>query len=154
MHYSFDVRADLEHVSVILKPNSVKRKNIEIVGVYRPLLNDFFCSLESVMNNLGVNNDQILAGDFNICGIASSPNRDKYLDIMRSYDCMPHINRITRLNPRRNDSCLDHIWSNFGFTFKSGVFNEVIISDHFIDFVFLPIEYSTTKKKNKFQRSF
>ena len=92
-----------------------------------------------------------MAGDFNICGIAPSPNRDKYLDIMRSYDCMPHINRITRLNPRGNDSCLDHIWSNFGFTFKSGVFNEVIICDHFIDFVFLPNEYSTTKKKINFR---
>ena len=155
VHYSSKLSADLEHVRVILKPNSENRKKIEIVGIYRPpyrpLLDDFFNSLESIMNKLGVNNDQILAGDFNICGIAETQILHKYLDIMRSYNCMPHINRITRPNPHGNDSCLDHIWSNFGFTFKSGVFNEVIISDHLIVFAFLPIEYSTTKKKIMFR---
>ena len=155
MHYSFNVTANFEYVHIVLKPNSENRKKIEIVGVYRPpyrpLLDDFFRSLESIMNKLGVNNDQILAGDFNICGIARSPMLDTYLDIMRSFNCMPHINIITRPNPNGNDSCLDHIWSNFGFTFKSGVFNEVIISDHFIDFVYLPIEYSSSKKKIVFR---
>ena len=133
----------------------MKTEKIEIIGLYRPpyrqLMDDFFRSLESIMNKLEGNNDHIIAGDFNICGITRSPILDKYQDIMRSFNCMPHINKITRLNPRGNDSCIDHIWSNFGFTFQSGVFNEVFISDHFINFVFLPIELSTSKKKINFR---
>ena len=155
LHYSVKVSPDLEHVRIILKPNYENRKKIEIVGVYRPpyrpLLDDFFYSLESILNNLGTNNDQILAGDFNICGIVRNHLLDRYLDIMRSFNLMPHINRITRPNPYGNDSCIDHIWSNFGFSFHSGVFDEVIISDHFISFVFLPIELTTSKKKIVFR---
>ena len=99
------------------------------------------------MNRLGSNNDQIIAGDFNICGLTSNPLSDRYLDIMRSYNLMPHINKITRPNPHGTDSLIDHIWSNFGFSFQSGVFNEIAISDHFINFVFLPIEISSSKKR-------
>ena len=36
-------------------------------------------------------------------------------------------------------------------TFKAGVFNEVIISDHFITFAFLSIETNITKKKIDFR---
>ena len=155
LHYSVKVSPDLEHVRIILKPNYENRKKIEIVGVYRPpyrpLLDDFFYSLESILNNLGTSNDQIFAGDFNICGIARNHLLDRYLDIMRSFNLMPHINKITRPNPHGNDSCLDHIWTNFGFNFKSGVFNEVFISDHYINFVLLSIEINTTKKKIQFR---
>ena len=70
---------------------------------------------------------------------------------MRSFAFMPHINRITRPNPRGIDSCLDHIWTNFGYSFQSGVFNDIIISDHLIDFSFFPIETSTSKKKIVFR---
>ena len=155
LHYSFKISSDPEHVRIILKPNNVNRKKIEIIGVYRPpyrpLLETFFRSLESILNKLGANNDQIIAGDFNICVIARSPVADRYLDSMRTFNLMPHINKVSRPNPRGNDSCIDHIWSNFGFSFQSGVFNEVIISDHFIDFVFLPLELSTSKKKIMFR---
>ena len=98
LHYSFKVNSDLEHVRIILKPNNENRKKIEIIGIYRPpyrtLLDNFFRSLESLMNKLGPNNDQIIAGDFNICGIARSPILDRYLDIMRAFNFMPHINII------------------------------------------------------------
>ena len=155
LHYSFKVNSDLEHVRIILKPNNENRKKIEIIGIYRPpyrtLLDNFFRSLESLMNKLGPNNDQIIAGDFNICGIARSPILDRYLDIMRAFNFMPHINIITRPNPIGNDSCIDHIWSNFGFSFQSGVFNEVIISDHFINFASLPVELNTSKKQIMFR---
>ena len=155
LHYSYKVSPEIEYVRIILKPNNENRKNIEIVGFYRPpyrpLVDDFFHALESVLNRLGSNTDQILAGDFNICGIARNPTLDKYLDLMRSFNFVPHINKITRPNPHGNDSCIDHIWSNFGFSFYSGVFNEVVISDHFISYVFLPIESSTSKKKLQFR---
>ena len=155
LHFSCRVTDDLEHVRIILKPNNENRKNIEIVGFYRPpyrtRIDDFFNSLESILNNLGANNDQILIGDFNICGLVRNPLLENYLDIMRSYNFMPHINKITRPNPHGNDSLIDHIWSNFGFSFKSGVFNEILISDHFINFAFLPIESSTSKKKIRFR---
>ena len=155
LHYSFKVNSDLEHVRIILKPNNVNRKKIEIVGIYRPpyrpLLDNFFRSIETIIKKLGVNNDQILAGDFNICGISRSPLGDRYLDFMRTFNFVPHINKITRPNPLGIDSCIDHIWSNFGFSFQSGVFNEVIISDHYINFALLPIELSTSKQKIMFR---
>ena len=155
LHFSCKVKPDLEHVRIILKPNNENRKKIEIVAAYRPpyrtMLDDFFRSLESIMNRLGPNNDQIIAGDFNICGTVRNPLLDKYLDLMRSYNFMPHISKITRPNPHGSDSLIDHIWSNFGFSFQSGVFNEIAISDHFINFVFLPIETSTSRKKISFR---
>ena len=155
LHFSCKVKPELEHVRIILKPNNENRKKIEIVGAYRPpyrpLLDDFFRSFESILNSMGSNNDQIIAGDFNLCGLVRNPILDKYLDIMRSYNFMPHLNIVTRPNPRGNDSLIDHIWSNFGFSFQSGVFNEIAISDHFINFVFLPIETSMSKTKIKFR---
>ena len=154
-HYFSNVSAELEHVHITLKPRGANTKNIDIVGIYRPpyrpLLDNFFLSFEAVINKLGAENDQILAGDFNICGLSSSPILDKYIDLLRSYAFVPHINKITRPNPHGNDSCLGHIWTNFGFNFKSGVFNEVFISDHYINFVLLSIEINTTKKKIQFR---
>ena len=77
IHYSFNVSTELEYVHVTLKPNNTNRKNIDVIGIYRPphdhLINDFFCSMESVVANLEVSNDQILMGDFNICGLKSQP---------------------------------------------------------------------------------
>ena len=85
LHFSCRVTDDLEHVRIILKPNNENRKNIEIVGFYRPpyrtRIDDFFNSLESILNNLGANNDQILIGDFNICGLVRNPLLENYLDI-------------------------------------------------------------------------
>ena len=102
LHFSCRVTDDLERIRVILKPNNTNRKNIEIIGIYRPpyraRIDNFFNSLESTLNNLGANNDQIIVGDFNICGLDRNPLLDKYLDIMRSYNFMPHINKITRPN--------------------------------------------------------
>ena len=115
------------------------------------MLDNFFRSIEAIIKKLGANNDQILAGDFNICGISRSPLADRYLDFMRTFNFVPHINKITRPNPLGTDSCIDHIWSNFGFSFQSGVFNEVIISDHYINFALLPIELSTSKQKIMFR---
>ena len=154
-HYSSNVSAELEYVHITLKPRDSNGKNIDIVGIYRPpyrpLVDDFFISIEAVLNNLGTGNNQIVGGDFNICGLAPSPVLDKYIDLLRSFAFVPHINKITRPNQRGNDSCIDHIWSNFGFTFKSGVFNEVIISDHFISFVFFSIKTDTSFRKIEFR---
>ena len=64
---------------------------------------------------------------------------------------MPHINIITRPNPHGADSLIDHTWTNFGFNFQSGVFNEIPISDHYISFTFLPLMLDTEKKKISFR---
>ena len=134
----------------------MKIEKNEIFGIYRPpyrpLLDKFFRSLEAIIKKLGANNDQILAGDFNICGVSRSPLVDRYLDFMRTYNLMPHINKITRPNPLGNDSCIDHTWSNFGFSFQSGVFNDVIISDYKLCFSPNRVEHLETK--NYVQRSF
>ena len=154
-HFSLLVSVELEHVHISLKSNVTDRKNIDIIGIYRPphraLLDNFFNSLESILNNIEVDNNQVLLGDFNICGINYSPFLDRYLDLLRSLSFVPHINKITRPNPHGSDSCIDHIWTNFGFNFLSGIFDEVIISDHFIGFALLPIETSISKKKIMFR---
>ena len=64
---------------------------------------------------------------------------------------MPHIDKVTRPNFNGNDSLLDHIWTNFGFNFESGVFNEICISDHYISFTFLPLDLNTERKKISFR---
>ena len=79
-HFSSLVSVELEHVHISLKSNVTDRKNIDIIGIYRPphraLLDNFFNSLESILNNIEVDNNQVLLGDFNICGINYSPFHD------------------------------------------------------------------------------
>ena len=140
------------HVRLIFKTRNMKK--IDIVGLYRPPsspVDEFLSSLETVLSNIPTTNDLILMGDFNICGMAPSTSLNNFVDLMCSYSLMPHINKITRPNPHGNDSLLDYTWSNFGFNFDSGVFNEILISDHFISFTFLPLELDTIKKKISFR---
>ena len=72
-HYSFNVSPELEHVHITLKPHDADRKSIDIIGIYRPphrtLIENFLNSLETILNNLRTDTDQILAGDFNIFGL-------------------------------------------------------------------------------------
>ena len=140
------------HVRLIFKTRNMKK--IDVVGIYRPpssSMDEFLSSLEILLNNIPATNDIILLGDFNICGLTPSTSLNNFVDVMCSYSLMPHINIITRPNPHGADSLIDHTWTNFGFKFQSGVFNEILISDHYISFTFLPLILDTEKKKISFR---
>ena len=64
---------------------------------------------------------------------------------------MPHISRVTRDNPHGLSTAIDHLWSNFGSNFESGVFDNVKISDHLITFAFLPLIFEKIRVKTRFR---
>ena len=145
---------ELEHIHIRMNFSARNMKKIDVIGIYRPpnaSINNFFSSMETLLNNVGSNNDIIIMGDFNICGLIPSPELNVYLDLMCSFALMPHIDKVTRPNPRGEDSLLDHTWTNFGFDFQSGVFHENLISDHYISFTFLPLDLDSEKKKIAFR---
>ena len=145
---------EIEYVHVRLNFKTRNMKKIDIIGLYRPpsaSVDEFLSSLERKLNTIASVNDLIIMGDFNINGLFPSQSLSNYLDLMSSFALIPHIDKVTRPNPNGNDSLLDHTWSNFGFNFESGVFNETLISDHYISFTFLPLELETVKKKISFR---
>ena len=145
---------NIEYIHVRVIFNTRNMEKIDILGIYRPpnaSTNEFFSSLEIFINNVGSSNNIILLGDINICGLNPTPALNNYLDLMSSFSLMPHIDKVTRPNPHGNDSLLDHIWTNFGLNFESGVFNETLISDHYISFTFIPLELNSEKKKILFR---
>ena len=147
---------DLEylHVKLILN-NASNPVSFDILGIYHPpnpnLLSSFLDNIDSVLNSLNNNTKKILAGDFNICGLSNNPTSNQLFNVMRSYSLMPHISRITRPNYHGQSTGIDHIWSNFGFNFESGIFDDIIISDHRIAFVMLPLQFEKTKLKSRFR---
>ena len=144
---------EIEYVHVRINFKTRNMKKIDVIGLYRPpsaSVDEFLSVLERKMNNITSTN-LIIMGDFNINGLIPSPTLNNYLDLMSSFALLPHIDKVTRPNPNGNDSLLDHTWSNFGFNFESGVFNETLISDHYVSFTFLPLELETEKKKISFR---
>ena len=145
---------ELEYIHIRLNFSTRNMKKIDVIGIYRPpksSINDFFSSIETLLNSVDTSNDIIVMGDFNICGLLPCPTLNVYLDLMCSFSLMPHIDKVTRPNSNGNDSLLDHTWTNFGFNFESGVFNEICISDHYISFTFLPLDLNTERKKISFR---
>ena len=147
---------EIEYLHITLSFNNNQVNNsIEIIGIYRPpeptLIEPFIHKLDSILNDIDINKNIILAGDFNICSLRSDSNSTKLLDLMRSYSFIPHIHIPTRPNPHGNDSLIDQIWSNFGYNFDAGVFDDIKISDHLLNFVFLPIKNEYKKVKIRFR---
>ena len=146
---------ELEYLHVKLTFDNNSLKPLDIVGIYHPpnptLFPSFIESIDILLDSLDNNTNQILAGDFNICGLANNAFSVQLFDLMRSYSFMPHISHVTRHNPHGLSTAIDHIWSNFGTSFESGVFDGIKISDHFINFTFLPINYEKTKVKTRFR---
>ena len=152
---SMESKPEIEYIHVKLTFNNTACKPLDVIGIYHPpnstLLQSFFDHLEIIMDSLDTNTNQILAGDFNICGLTNNPISNQLFNLMRSYLFMPHISRITRTNPNTTSTAIDHIWSNFGTNFESGVFDEVIITDHLINFVFLPLIVEKMKIQTRFR---
>ena len=142
------------HLSLLFNGNHLN-SSIDIVAVYRPpepsLINDFIEKLDVLINSFNANKNIILAGDLNICGLRQDSTSTKLLDLMRTYSLIPHILIPSRPNPHGCDTLIDQIWTNFGYDFEAGVFNNIKISDHFINFVFLPVKTKRKSVKIKFR---
>ena len=151
---SMDSLTDIEYIHVKLTFNR-SGKILDAVGIYRPpninQLTNFLDHLDFLLDSLGTNTYQILAGDLNICGLSNTVISNQLFNVMRAYSFMPHISRITRYNSHGTSTAIDHIWSNFGFNFDSGVFDDIFISDHWINFTLLPFLPEITKVITKFR---
>ena len=115
------------------------------------MLDAFFSNIDEILGSISVGQNLILAGDFNICMLSQSQITQNFLDIARSYSLIPHISIPTRPNTNGNDTLIDHIWSNFGVNFKAGVFQNLGITDHQINFVLFPVSIERTKIKISFR---
>ena len=146
---------EIEYIRVKVSFNNSYYAPLEIIAVYHPpntsLNNSFFEYIDSLLDSSDSSLNQIIAGDFNICGLQNTPISNQLFDLMRSYSFMPHISKITRFNYHGSSSAIDHIWSNFGYNFESGVFNGLHISDHYVTFAFLPIMIEKTKTVIRFR---
>ena len=134
---------EIEYLHVKITFNNPSLTPVDIIAVYHPpnpaMNNSFFDHIDSILDSLTASNtNQVIGGDFNICGLRDTPISTQLFNLMRSYSFMPHISRITRYNAHGSSTAIDHIWSNFGHNFDSGVFNEIKISDHYVTFTFLP----------------
>ena len=148
-------KPEIEFIHVKLTFNISTLKPLDLIAIYRPpnslFLQQFFENVDGLLDSLDCNSNQILAGDLNICGLFNTPISNQLFNIMRSYAFMPHISRITRPNNLGSSTAIDHIWSNFGTNFDSGVFDDIIISDHRVTFVFLPLIIEVEKEKIRFR---
>ena len=152
---SMESLPEIEYLRVKVTFNNFYNAPLDIIAIYHPpnssLNNQFLDYIDSILEALGSNSNQIIAGDFNICGLRNTPISNKLFDIMRSYSFMPHISKITRYNTHGLSTAIDHIWSNFGFDFESGVFSDTHVSDHFVTFAFLPLMIDKTKTVIRFR---
>ena len=156
MKVSMENLPEIEYLHLKMTFKNRSRAPVNIIAVYRPpnpiLTNSFFNHIDSILDSLSASNmNQVIAGDFNVCGLHDTPISNQLFNIMRSYSFMPHISTITRYNAYGSSSAIDHIWSNFGHNFESGVFDEIQISDHYVTFVFLPFLIEKTKVITRFR---
>ena len=146
---------EIEYLRVKVTFHNFYNAPLDIIAVYHPpntsLNNQFLEYIDTLLETLGSNSNQIIAGDFNICGLRNTPISNQLFDIMRSYSFMPHISKITRYNIHGLSTAIDHIWSNFGFNFDSGVFADTHVSDHFVTYAFLPLMINKTKTVTRFR---
>ena len=78
----------------------------------------------------------------------------EYINLMSGFNYFPVINipaKFNETNVITRFSLIDQIWSNFGFNFDAGVFDDIRISDHFVNFTFLPLAIEKTKVRTIFR---
>ena len=143
---------ELMHVKLIYE-NS---KYINILAIYRPpnsmLVNKFIDKLDSILDKISVRSKIVIAGDLNIDGLVETNNTMNLFDALKTYCLSPHIILPTRPNSiERHDTQIDHIWSNFDTDCGSGVFGDVLITDHSPNFTILPFNIVQSVVKKTFR---
>ena len=77
----------IEYIHVKLTFNR-SGKILDTVGIYRPpninQLNNFLDHLDFLLDSLGTNTYQILAGDLNICGLSNTVNSNQLFIVYNS----------------------------------------------------------------------
>ena len=135
-HLQFKIRRDIslkESETLFIEIENSKGKNILVGLMYRPPNSNFdiYCEdLEICFNKLSRENKQLyLMGDFNIDLLSANNYRDRFLHLIYSNACYPHINKPTRINSN-SSTLIDNIFSNiFDKDITTGLLYSEI-SDH------------------------
>ena len=132
----------IEIVSISVKLNE---SELYILGCYRPhsgTIEEFITDFSHVLNNQKLQNKRtILLGDLNINLLIDNPEREQFMNFMRSYYFVPRITKPTRFSSNENEtpSLLDQIWTNFVDNVITGILS-IDITDHCPIFLYLPID--------------
>ena len=130
------------------------RKNFDIIAIYRPpvgsITEGFLPKIDELLS-VNPNRNTILVGDLNICGLRRTNTSENFIDLLRTYSFFPHISIPTRPNLNGESTLIDHIWSNFALSFTGGVFSEVYMTDHLVNFVVIPDKIENEKVKITFR---
>lgn len=131
---------ELCHIEILLGENI----KVIVYSIYRPPGNDllnFISHIDDMLSD-GNSDDLILVvGDLNIDLLQPDNIEKRFIDNMNSVNFLPLITRPTRVT-EHSASLIDHIWCNSCIESVSGVI-ECNISDHFITFLMLPIDYKS-----------
>ena len=134
---------------------SLNNQKTNIVGIYRPhggTVDNFTCSLGSILSGAVKDKSTILTGDFNINLLVEDNSTSSFVNLMHSYHFLPLISKPTRLPPNNHQSAslLDHIWFNRLNSHSSGI---VIFdfTDHLPTFVNFPSLNIKINEKIKIQ---
>lgn len=119
-----------------------RRKNFNILGVYRPPsrpLEVFNREFFNMLTGVGMRGTVVVAGDFNVDILALSPSGPvaSFVDHFRSEHMIPLITIPTRI-ANNSESCIDHIYVNTLLPCKSGVL-KLLVSDHFATVCSIPL---------------
>lgn len=101
----------------------------QIITVYRSPLGDFLAFLEKLtilLENLNLNKNIILTGDFNVKFNTNDYNATQLCNLCQSFGLMPIISNNTREN-----SCLDNIFTNLVSSDFSARVSNTYLSDHY-----------------------
>ena len=124
--------------------------HVNVLGMYRPPSSSVAVSnFNNVLSNDILSSFRgsdlvVCTGDLNINLLAETESSEDYMNVFRSKNYLPHIDKVTRIN---SESIIDHIWSNFDFNNKSGVIKHCV-TDHcavFTSFV-IPGKTETFRK--------
>ena len=137
-------------------------KNIIIGCIYRHPsmgIEDFNTNyLNNVLNKISTENKNIfLCGDFNIdlMKTGDDVNIDNFMELITSNLLVPHVILPTRITSH-SKTLIDNIFSNMT-NFNQGISGNFTtsISDHFPQFLFIPMEnFKTPKKHNLSKRDY
>ena len=143
------INNDIELNTVKIITKSVK---FLVCAIYRPKskhieVDEFTNAITTLLQHKAKQNNIVLIGDFNINLLEHTTHSptNNFLANIQTLNFVPHISRPTRFPDKENlgdPSLLDHIYTNFGSNFTSGIVH-FPISDH------LPIffKYLVSKRK-------
>ena len=124
-----------------------------IIGIYRPpdksIIPEFTIKLNEILSSTSQSDHVFMVGDLNINLIDPTAIENDFINNCHSSSLIPLINKPTR-NANKNQSILDHIWSNQLYNTFNGIFL-LDITDHYPIFTIVPINYPQKLIRVKFR---